>query len=777
MGIEIKERHVIKGILRSHLGSAPKIVLICLAMLIFNGLEVSGAENQNPSSTPAPADSAPAAPEGVQAAPLSPPQTNGVGQGAPAEPNIQVEPPQGQAATGAGPQPSTPGQPPNQVPAAGPAQGAQAPSAEEIAQPGGMGTANTGTGASRPVYGRFGARPIPAAAPGAIAPSRRVSLNFDDADVFSVIQTIFGEIMRVNYVVDPHVKGRVTFRSVSPISTDQVLPIMEVILRINGIGVVEDRDLYRIVPLSEVSREPSPISFGKDPAQIPTTGKSIIQVVPITYLQSTEVVKLITPFLSATAVCLDVPKSNQVIIVDTDASVRRILQLISTFDNETQKKKRASVFVYPVQNGKAKDIATLLQQIFLGTRATAAAAGATTGPPAASSPLTRPDAQAAALLPPPVSPSGPASAAARSGGSLVSEMTRIMADETINSVIVLSTPEDYQTIKEAISRLDILPRQVMIEGVIAQVNLQDNLSLGLAYAFGTHVNVGGGLTGDVGVNADTLAQFNTTNTSTTGGTTTALPASTGFSYIAHDTRGIYRVYLDALTNTSKGKLLAAPHILVSDNHEARIQVGQQVPIITASIISPAGTASGTIATQTIQYKDIGIILKIKPQVNDSGLVTLELSQEVSTYSTIQLGQNETTIILNTTQAATHLVVQDGHTIVIGGLIREDNTIGEVGVPFLNQIPILGYLFGNKNRQGSRQELIILLTPRVIKSPAQARAVTSDYLNSMTSGKGSTLTRSEIESRGVQTKKGLQRDNIDAQGAGTPKPANGEAGGK
>ena len=195
-----------------------------------------------------------------------------------------------------------------------------------------------------------------------------ISLNFDDADVFSVVQTVFGDILRVNYVVDPRIKGRVTFRSVAPIAKDQVLPVMEVILRINAIGVVEDNGLYRIVPLSDVSREPSPISFGRDPEQIPVTGKSMIQVVPVTYLQSTEVVKLIAPFLSANAVVLDVPKSNQIIVVDTDASIRRVLQLIDTFDNEKQKKKRATVYVYPVQNGKAKDIASLLNQIYLGAR-------------------------------------------------------------------------------------------------------------------------------------------------------------------------------------------------------------------------------------------------------------------------------------------------------------------------------------------------------------------------------------------------------------------------
>jgi general secretion pathway protein D len=572
-----------------------------------------------------------------------------------------------------------------------------------------------------------------------------ISLNFDDADVFSVIQTVFGDILRVNYIVDPRVKGRVTFRSVAPVSRDQVLPVMEVILRINGIGVVEESGLYRVVPISEVSREPSPVSIGRDAAKIPATGKSLIQVIPIIYLQSTEVVKLVTPFVSANAVVLDVPKSNQIIIVDTDASIKRILGLIETFDNETQKKKRAQVFVYPVQNGKAKDIASLLQQIFLGAKVSTGtitrASTTTTTTTAAPGQTSTPQPTMAPSLPP------AATGGSASGDMLVSDITKIFADEIINSVIVLATPEDYETIKETIAKIDIIPRQVVIEGVIAQVNLTDNLSLGLAYAFKTQINFGRStISGDIGMNTDTLANMDSTDT-------TIRPSRSGFSYIGVDAKGLYRAYINALANESRGKLLAAPHILVSDNREARIQVGQQVPIVTSETFG-----STTVAPQrTIQYKDIGIILKVKPQVNDSGLIALDISQEVSTYGTIQLTALEKQIIVNKTEASTNLAVQDGETIVIGGLIREDNTNTEMGVPFLSKIPLLGFLFGNRSREAQRQELIILLTPHVIKDQKQARNITNEYINNITSvdlTKGG-IRREELLKSGVQTRKGIE----------------------
>ncbi len=570
-----------------------------------------------------------------------------------------------------------------------------------------------------------------------------ISLNFDDADVFSVIQTVFGDILRVNYIVDPRVKGRVTFRSVAPVSRDRVLPVMEVILRINGIGVVEESGLYRVVPISEVSREPSPVSIGRDPAKISSTGKSLIQVIPISYLQSTEIVKLITPFVSANAVVLDVPKSNQIIIVDTDASIKRILGLIDTFDNETQKKKRAQVFVYPVQNGKAKDIAALLQQIFLGAKP------ATTGTVTRLGTTTTTAAPGQASVAPPVPTavqSTVISGGSASGEMLVSDVTKIFADEVINSVIVLATPEDYETIKETIAKIDVIPRQVVIEGVIAQVNLTDNLSLGLAYAFKTQIKFGRSLiSGDIGMNTDTLTNMNSTDT-------TIRPSRSGFSYIGTDERGLFRAYINALANESKGKLLAAPHILVSDNREARIQVGQQVPIVTSETFG-----STTVAPQrTIQYKDIGIILKVKPQVNDSGLISLDISQEVSSYGTIQLTTSEKQIIVNKTEASTNLAVQDGETIIIGGLIREDTTNSEVGVPFLSKVPLLGFLFGNKSREAQRQELIILLTPHVLKNQKEARNITNEYINNITNvdiTKGG-IRREELLKSGVQTRKGI-----------------------
>jgi general secretion pathway protein D len=273
-------------------------------------------------------------------------------------------------------------------------------------------------------------------------------------------------------------------------------------------------------------------------------------------------------------------------------------------------------------------------------------------------------------------------------------------------------------IEETIRKIDTQPRQVMIEGLIAQVTLTDNLTMGLAWSLKTDVNF-------------SLKPFtNDINLSGEMGSNAPAPDATGlsdsgFSFVATDPSGIVRARLEALATESKAKVLAAPHVLVSDNREARIQVGQQVPLVTSST-----NVTGTTDIQrTIQYKDIGIILKVKPQVNDSGLVALDITQEVSSLGApVSLGDGTEQPTLNKTEATTNLVAQDGQTIIIGGLIRDDKTKGKTGIPFLSRIPFIGWLFGDWSDLDNRTELVILITPRVIRTQAEAGSVTNDYIN-------------------------------------------------
>lgn len=548
--------------------------------------------------------------------------------------------------------------------------------------------------------------PQPVAQAQPVAKKGDVSFNFDDADVFSVIQTIFGDVLRVNYIVDPRVKGRVNFRSVAPVAKEDVLPLMEVILRLNGIGLVEDGGLFRMVPIADLPKEPASVGVGRESEKVLITGKALVQVVPVNYVQSTDLVRVLTPFLSTNALIVDVPKSNHIVITDTDSNVKRLLQLIEIFDSEQLRRIKPHVFVYPVQNSKAKDVAALLQQIFLGAKPSSQpAAPKTTAAPA---PGTLPIQLATSFV--------SAGAGTTGGETLVSDITRIIPDDVTNSIIILSTPEDYALIAETISKIDIVPRQVLIEAIVAEVTLEDNMSFGLQWSLNTDINVSGLRPFKNNINLDGTVTFNPGDV-----------AGSAFTFVSMAGDRI-KAQLQALASDSKAKVLSSPHILVSDNREARIQVGDQIPIATSTTTTPlsGSTATTNTTTSTIQYKDTGTILKVKPQVNDSGLVALELSQEVSTATTTTvLGTDQ--YVISKREVTTNLVVLDAQTIIIGGLIREDANNKRTGLPFLSRIPILGYLFGKTSKDNKRTELIVLLTPHVIRNQVEADSVTSGYV--------------------------------------------------
>ncbi|MBF0559071.1 MAG: hypothetical protein HQL08_09855 [Nitrospirae bacterium] len=457
-----------------------------------------------------------------------------------------------------------------------------------------------------------------------------VSFNFDDADVYEVIQTVFGDILRVNYMVDARVKGRVNFRTVTPVSRDDVMPLVGMMLKLNGAGFVQEKGLYKILPLSDI------------PGTMP------------------------------------------------------------------------QVFVYPLQNAKAKHIGSLLQSIFSGSGSSAA--------PGRFIPEAPPNPQATPQSKPGGATGGGGGFTAGSGG-LVAPETKVFPDDTTNSLVVLATADDYKFIEETIKKLDTAPRQVMIEVLIAEVTLSKEFQFGLEWVISNNTSIHPfkktvNLDGPIGQNSNLLS-------------TAASAASgfSGFSYAAKDIAGNIKALLQSLATDNKVTVLASPHILAADNLEARIQIGNQVPIATSQMTAVG--ASNSILS-TIQYKDIGTILKVKPQINESGVVSMEVSQEVSDYST-QSVLGTTQYVFTKREATTNLVSQDGQTIVIGGLIQDNKSKSRTGIPVLSSIPVLGYLFGSNDDTTTKTEIIVLLTPHVIKNQQDAGSVTSDYINRLQKG--------------------------------------------
>ena len=301
--------------------------------------------------------------------------------------------------------------------------------------------------------------------------------------MFEVAQTIFADILKVNYIIDPQVKGRVNFRTINPIPKDEVLSVMEIIFRLNGIGFVEEGGLYRIIPLAEVSKELIFSQIGKPPEKV------AMEMFAFKNLDIKEAMPDIENALGlhlkgGTVRILPIFRMNALIVVATSKeSLEYIRKWVEVFDKMFAS-ARPKIFVYSLQNSKATHIASLLQSIFTGSGSSAASAQ----PPAA------PAAARPAGAPPTAPSSGPrvgAAATVAGGGSFVGAETRVFADEITNSLIILATPADYSFIEETVKRLDIMPRQVVIEGLIARVDLTDNLSFGLSWSLKTDVNISG----------------------------------------------------------------------------------------------------------------------------------------------------------------------------------------------------------------------------------------------------------------------------------------------
>lgn len=528
-----------------------------------------------------------------------------------------------------------------------------------------------------------------------------VSFFFDDADVFEVAQTVFGDILKVNYIIDPQVKGRVNFRTVTPIPKKDVLSVMEIILRLNGIGFVEEAGLYRILPLPNVSKELVYSQIGKPPEKV------AIEMFAFENLDLQEAMPDIENALGlhlkeGLVRIIPIMRLNALIVVASSMEqMDYIRKWVKVFDDMFSV-ARAKIFVYPLQNSKAEHIASLLQSIFSGTASTSTSAATPkpSAPPAAAGAAT-------------ARRTGPA-ASVSGGGSFVSEETKVFADEITNSLIILATPSDYSFIEETIRKLDTIPRQVVIECLIAEIRLTDDLEFGFAWSLQTDIEISGlkpfdndiDLDADMGQNASELAS----------------ELGSGFTFVATDPSGIVRARLEALAQDSRAEVLASPHILVLDNREARIQIGDQVPIATSET-----AVSGTTDIQrTIQYKDTGVILEVTPQINEGGLVTLELSQEVSTYS-LQTIFGSDQVVISKREAVTNMIAQDGQTVVIGGLIQELKNKTREGIPFLKDIPLLGYLFGSTRDQFERRELVILLTPHVLRNQQETNTISSGYI--------------------------------------------------
>ena len=277
---------------------------------------------------------------------------------------------------------------------------------------------------------------------------------------------------------------------------------------------------------------------------------------------------------------------------------------------------------------------------------------------------------------------------------------RVVADETRNALLIRAPRTEYRRIERALRELDKAPTQVLIEATIVEINLTGDLKYGLEWAFNN--GLGGGRTGGGLLSAAGSAELN--------------PAQRGFTYSIVNNAGAVRATLNALAQRSQLRVLSNPSVLVLDNHNATIQVGNQVPVRTGN----STISNGVVISDSYTYKDTGVMLSVSPSVNSGGLITLGISQAVTDIgATLDTATQQSQFL--TRQIQSRVAVRSGDTIVLGGMIRENETTARGGMPLLSDMPLLGALFSTTTEKRERTELMVLLTPRALEDDDQVRA--------------------------------------------------------
>ncbi len=674
----------------------------------------------------------------------------------------------------------------------------------------------------------------PAPPPGGTAPAAPAagagfSLNLTNATLAEVVD-ILARQLKINYILDQAVKGTVTINTYGELRLPDVMPLLETILRMNGATAVQVGNIYRIVPSTQAVR--LPIAPRADQKDLPEDERMVLNLIALRYVSATEIAKVLSPFLGEGAVMTVLDSGNLLLVQDNSRSMRRTMELLALFDNDTFAQQRVRLFevknsqasslvreldrifaayalseknsavkflpidrissvlavspnpnsfpevqkwiekldtpvtvggvqnfIYKVQYGLAEQLAATMLSLYgvnmggygggyggygqqqyensyggfqqgqfpggggigggrggfggrgggmgggmgmgmggygggyiqLPGAAPAPGPAAAGAAPGAAAPGTAAD-QAATdrtwtYLGAPTF--GPTNQATGLGGSII----RIVPDTVNNVIIVQSTQQEWEVIHKTIAQLDIAPRQVLIDAKIYEVTLTDAFSSGVqAY----------------------LQQQGASplNTRKLVGSAVAGQFHLSIGQLIGNTRELIAV-LDAQTTHGRSRIISAPSVIATDNLQASINVGAEIPVLTSQGLVGGAQSSGTsLFTNTVSSRNTGVILSLTARVNASGIVTMVINQEVSSALPLSSSGIQSPSIQKRS-VQTQVTVEDGNTVAIGGVMLESNLYTADRLPVLGRIPYLGAAFGSTSISKSKTELIVLLTPHVI----------------------------------------------------------------
>ncbi len=621
-------------------------------------------------------------------------------------------------------------------------------------------------------------------------PDGDIKLNFQNANLLEVIKVILGDMLETSYTVDPTVQGLVSMQTTRALRRDDLIPTLELLLRMNNAALITTDDVYRVVPLAKALAEVRVSQLGDSTLSLPP-GFSV-RVVPLHYVSADEMAQILEPIVTGNNQLLRVDSSrNLLILAGSGGDIERLLETIHMFDVDRMAGMSVALFtpdfvdaetlatdlenlladpqhglmpgmvqftvierlnglmvvtpraenlarvhqwvrrldrntgdasqrlfIYRVQNGKATDLADVLNRLFgvetktieqeasLAPGLTPATIGEQPRNPLDATRTTLADSRREIVSDAPKKDAKTRTTGTAPGEGLQinrNEQVQVIADEPNNALLILARGTEYRQILTALKQLDVSPMQVLIEVTIAQVTLSDNLSFGVEWFFR---NKFGSATGEGQLDLG-------------AGIASVVP---GFSYALSGTD--VQFVLNTLAEETNLSILSSPSLLVLNNQEATINVGEEVPVATQAI-NTLDNPDLTDFIRTVEYRDTGVLLTVKPRVNAGGLVIMEVDQEVSDAPSTS-GVDRLTPRIRQRKITSTVAVNSGDTIILGGLIQEERDLSEQGIPWFHKIPVVGAMFGTKRDNQKRTELIVLITPRAISNSTAALQVTEEY---------------------------------------------------
>jgi general secretion pathway protein D len=512
-----------------------------------------------------------------------------------------------------------------------------------------------------------------------------VTLNFMNIDITALVK-VMSELMRKNFILDERVTGKITLMTPTRISPDEAYQVFQSALEIKGFTAVEDGKIIRIIPAA--SARQSGLKVFKDDD---FRGEGFVtRLFRLSTVAPQEIVRTLTPLVSKDGSLIPYATTNSLIITDSVSNIRKMESLIRLLDVPALEGK-GKINVYYLKHANAEDFAKVMSALVSRLPA----------PPAGGA-----------------QPAGPA--------TILEGTVTITADKATNSLIIVASPGDYETVKDVIQKLDIRRRQVYVEAAIIEMGLNKARELGFEFQ-ATNMNsiennntrqaIGGTNFGNIG---NVIANGPVGLATLTGLNVGAVKGTFTFKGVEYLNVG---ALLHALQTDTDVNVLSTPNILTTDNQKAEIMVGENIPFVTGQ--SQTAATGGQILSQ-IDRRDVGISLKITPQITSEDNVRLDVYQEISDITTTP-GLNPNIVGPSTTKraATTTVVVRDRQTMVIGGLIQDKVNSTTSKVPLLGDIPILGWLFKYNTTTVQKVNLMIFITPYIVKNESDVAELTKN----------------------------------------------------